>query len=51
MASAWCRVANGMEHGIRTVYGSSLVMFLASIDASPAAAAAGAFGFRICRNV
>jgi hypothetical protein len=51
MASAWCKVANGVLHGILTVYWSSFVMFLASIDARPAAAAAGAFGFRICRNV
>ena len=51
MARAWARVANGVLHGIRTVYASSLVMPFASMEARPAAADPGAFGLRICRNV
>ena len=44
MASAWRRVANGVLHGIRTVYASSLVMPFASMEARPAAAAPGPSG-------
>jgi hypothetical protein len=51
MASASRRVANGALQGIRTVRESSFLNPAASIEASPAAAAAGARGFKIVRNV
>ena len=51
MARDSLRVANGVLHGIRTVYASSLVIPFASMEARPAAADPGAFGLRTVWNV